>query len=547
MNKSEESFSVEHGGALSDKYSYVICRDNDINICGLHYLVDGPTACDISGFIRPNIRLDFDHVVLHTTAVPHTVPVLKFGILTTFISPHAPMTCTLNAYIETPIDIEIANCRLHLEKYTLTMTCVGAQDAYIAAHTTIAIMSPRSVLSTKSVLLYHTYVVLDNYKNSVYPLRDNTEQLVKAVAEYYKGIEVPTSVLATYYLAYINDDAATADEKSATSTRFAAILGGARSEMNYQHVISRLDDEHAAATVSQYSFLHKTIRARLAACHDEFLAKWSAPRVKADKCLTFLFSTLNARDEFHRAFRAIRAPSSIRETSNRLGSTYLPIRYIGKCTPSFLCDYDSTQYIAHADYMDFKAFPYPAAQVPTFRHSRLETQSVYIMLKPHGLEYRNGLECVLKQLAHYLPTFVPGATINLKTFSMAHHTFNALYPNCLKRPYGNDWHIYLTSGLCGMLEIRVPDSHNMAHIDLINMIRQCTQLARQQSGYMYTRNITHSAENLEEAKLFNDVVRQIVYLHQTDDARDNVDVGTLLNPWKYVMADDDDHTSSPRR
>lgn len=73
--------------------------------------------------------------------------------------------------------------------------------------------------------------------------------------------------------------------------------------------------------------------------------------------------------------------------------------------------------------------------------------------------------------------------------------FNILYPSCLDRPWGKDWYMYLTSGPCARIFFK--SSKN------ILLIRHAALEYRKRSGILWTRNVIHCPETIEELVLFN--------------------------------------------
>lgn len=126
----------------------------------------------------------------------------------------------------------------------------------------------------------------------------------------------------------------------------------------------------------------------------------------------------------------------------------------------------------------------------TFRQDeRLYKYHVPIYFKPNGFKTQ-GLQSFDKALQEIeirdlikidkITSYLPNECIEFH---------KALYPNCEDRPYGNDWFTYLSSG---------PTQVMWVHCQSLSICRNIVLNARKYSQILWTRNIAHCPENLSE-------------------------------------------------
>ena len=115
----------------------------------------------------------------------------------------------------------------------------------------------------------------------------------------------------------------------------------------------------------------------------------------------------------------------------------------------------------------------------------------YLLIKPTG-------NCLLR-LPDILQTLIKhGIRIGgMVSRMITEHEFNILYPFCLQRVYGADWHCHMFSGECCIIKtVRGSFEH----------LRCAAWQIRAESKLPWVKNVIHSASNLEEravmARLF---------------------------------------------
>lgn len=111
-------------------------------------------------------------------------------------------------------------------------------------------------------------------------------------------------------------------------------------------------------------------------------------------------------------------------------------------------------------------------------------ESAYVLIKPHGL-MPHAIKCILNNWHDVRVTdFKMEDTLKMEVIE-------SLYPNCKNRPYGPEWINYLTSG---------PVIHINVKCKSLQILRNRMVKAREESNYIWTRNIVHCSANAEEAK-----------------------------------------------
>lgn len=114
----------------------------------------------------------------------------------------------------------------------------------------------------------------------------------------------------------------------------------------------------------------------------------------------------------------------------------------------------------------------------------------YLMLKPSA----NKLEALVRVMNNLHQYNLEIADI--KAFNMRLETFNFLYPNCLDRIYGRDWHTYLTSGECLIVKVRNASWQ---------LVRCSALMCRRESQIPWVKNVTHCPDNDEEHEAMKSV------------------------------------------
>lgn len=110
----------------------------------------------------------------------------------------------------------------------------------------------------------------------------------------------------------------------------------------------------------------------------------------------------------------------------------------------------------------------------------------YILVKPSGL-MRDCIEIlanVFNSPLHLVTSFSTDRVIS-------DNVFNELYPNCLSRPYGQEWLSYMKSGPVMHLKIETTEP---------TILRKEIEYARKKTGLIWTRNAYHCSSSLEESK-----------------------------------------------
>jgi hypothetical protein len=110
----------------------------------------------------------------------------------------------------------------------------------------------------------------------------------------------------------------------------------------------------------------------------------------------------------------------------------------------------------------------------------------YILIKPTGFNLLR-LSSILACLSKY--EIKVGA---IKSRRLLNEEFNALYPNCLARVYGADWHSHIFSGECMIIKT-VKGS--------FEQIRSAAWVIRKESGLPWVKNVIHSAASEQEREL----------------------------------------------
>ncbi len=114
-----------------------------------------------------------------------------------------------------------------------------------------------------------------------------------------------------------------------------------------------------------------------------------------------------------------------------------------------------------------------------------------VLLKPNGVD---GFIC--NTFINLLEGSTVSRLIRIEFVpTISQELFNALYPNCMDRPYGEEWHRYLSSGPVAMLWFE----------SWVSNLREICIETRRLSGLVWTKNVLHCPETDEEAfKNLND-------------------------------------------
>jgi len=138
--------------------------------------------------------------------------------------------------------------------------------------------------------------------------------------------------------------------------------------------------------------------------------------------------------------------------------------------------------------LDIQLHALPCSQLeslPNVNYLESMEEETMLLIKPNGMD-----GFVLEKLIKLL--YLKAVCVDIRHYKyLSVEQFKSLYPNCLNRVYGEEWYTYTTSGPVAALKLKCFN---------LNEIRQLCIQARQESGFIWTKNILHCSADSKEAK-----------------------------------------------
>lgn len=128
-----------------------------------------------------------------------------------------------------------------------------------------------------------------------------------------------------------------------------------------------------------------------------------------------------------------------------------------------------------------------------------------VMIKPSGTQ-PNQLGNILRRFSKYFFTLINVIPFSFNTLDKddtGTEAIRILY-NGGNRPWRAHWENYLKSGTCLILTFTDNEHYNMPFDQSILIVRKIVKDLRDESNIIWTRNIAHCSEIIDEEKLFDD-------------------------------------------